>query len=143
VKDTQTKLTWSRCSVGQQWNGNTCTGEAQKFTFEQAQGLARNGWRVPTVRELASLIYCSNGQTRDYNDPQDGEGSIPNYCEANYARPTIAQDAFPNALSGVYWSSSQDLRRFDSIWGVSFDDGSVGYDFRGYGSAVRLVRASQ
>lgn len=71
-RDPKTGLMWDRCSVGQSWNGTTCTGEAikltrqdaqdyvKKFTNEQAKG-GYTDWRLPTIEELSSIRYCSRG----------------------------------------------------------------------------------
>lgn len=71
-RDPKTGLYWDRCSVGQSWNGTTCTGiplrlnwqDAQdyvkKFTNEQAKGGYTN-WRLPTIEELTTIRYCSKG----------------------------------------------------------------------------------
>lgn len=71
-RDPKTGLYWDRCSVGQSWNGTTCTGtplelnwqDAQdyvkKFTNEQAKGGYTN-WRLPTIEELSTIRYCSKG----------------------------------------------------------------------------------
>lgn len=58
---------WMRCSLGQTWEGNTCTGVAKEFTFDEAQAAVKElnakvsahgktDWRVPTPPELASLM---------------------------------------------------------------------------------------
>ncbi len=65
-----------RCSVGQEWDGHTCTGEARIAELDEAQTYAKllneddgfagaRNWRVPTVDELQSLRYCSTGPARD------------------------------------------------------------------------------
>lgn len=71
-RDAKTGLMWDRCSVGQSWNGTTCTGEAiqlnwqdakdyvKKFTNQQAKG-GYSDWRLPTIQELSSIRYCSKG----------------------------------------------------------------------------------
>lgn len=71
-RDPKTGLMWDRCSVGQSWNGTTCTGEAiklnwqdakdyvAKFTNEQAKG-GYTDWRLPTIEELSSIRHCSKG----------------------------------------------------------------------------------
>lgn len=71
-RDPKTGLMWDRCSVGQSWNGTTCTGEAiklewqdakdyvKKFTNEQAKG-GYTDWRLPTIEELSSIRYCRMG----------------------------------------------------------------------------------
>ncbi len=56
VYDSQTKLTWARCSVGQEWKNEHCVGNIVYFNFDTAQKQASDGWRVPTRDELVSLI---------------------------------------------------------------------------------------
>ena len=59
VKDVQTGLIWQRCSLGQMWNGTTCTGTAATYNWTNALQTAVNmgsGWRVPNIKEPDSLI---------------------------------------------------------------------------------------
>ena len=99
VKDVQTWLTWARCGVGQRWDGNTCAGQTKRFTFDDAQKLAGNGWRVPTVRELHSLVWCSSGKTRSRVDLMDGKGAIESECDGDFIRDTTHSIAFPKTSS--------------------------------------------
>jgi hypothetical protein len=149
VKDLQTGLTWARCSVGQHWDGHNCVGKAKRFTFDEAQKLAGNDWRVPTVRELHSLVWCSTGKTTSRSDPQDGKGVIKHDCIGKHSCPTLRKDVFP-ATTCWYWTSSPYVG--DSYgawnvdfgaWAVNFGDGSVSGCGRDGNGAVRLVRASQ
>lgn len=105
VRDVQTGLVWQRCSVGQSWNGSMCAGEAQKFNFDEAQAQAGNGWRVPTARELHSLIQCSTG-FKDTEDLKDGKGRVPDTCNDGSNRSMLNITAFPNTPSMLYWTSS-------------------------------------
>lgn len=142
VKDVQTGLVWARCSVGQSWDGKTCAGKAKIFAFDDAQKLAGNGWRLPKLRELAGLIYCSSGQILS-KDPEDGGGSIANVCAGSNALPTIRNGPFPNAPMEIYWSSSPYAGTSSFAWSVYFDRGNFLYNTRGKFLAVRLVRASE
>ena len=36
VQDTKTGLTWMRCSLGQSWDGVSCTGAAIKMNWSRA-----------------------------------------------------------------------------------------------------------
>lgn len=74
-RDTQTGLIWMRCSIGQQWNGTTCIGEAKAMEGFEANRFARaiqNGsgfaehtnWRLPTTAELSTIRSCSSGWHR-------------------------------------------------------------------------------
>lgn len=63
VLDSRTQLAWPRCVEGMRWNGKTCTGTAELFTYSQAQALARDRWkaegvrwRLPRVNELRRLV---------------------------------------------------------------------------------------
>jgi hypothetical protein len=73
LTDTQSKLTWMRCSLGQVWTGKTCTGKASVYTWQSAQDAAskldhdggyadRQDWRVPHIPELAMIAerQCTN-----------------------------------------------------------------------------------
>ncbi len=51
ARDPQTGLVWRRCSVGQTWVSRDCAGEPKEFQFQEAQVLAKHGWRLPTVRD--------------------------------------------------------------------------------------------
>ena len=122
VADGQTGLVWARCSVGQSWSGSACTGTASSHTHEQALALAKaaTGWRLPNVKELASL--ADKG------------------CQS----PSIDSAAFPNTSSSWYWTSSPSVGDASYAWVVNFHDGNnVFGSVRGDSSEVRLVRASQ
>ncbi|MGM9424579.1 DUF1566 domain-containing protein [Hydrogenophaga sp. MI9] len=62
VNDQLTGLQWRRCLEGQVWNGTACTGTYLGFTHVQAlayaenPGLTARGWRLPNVKEGASLL---------------------------------------------------------------------------------------
>ena len=121
VKDTQTNLIWQRCSLGQTWNGSSCTGTAATYNWTNALQTAANignGWRLPNVKELDSLVE-----------------------EACY-NPSINETYFPNTISSYYWSSSPVANGSDSAWIVYFH---LGYDYyyKSNSYYVRLVRSSQ
>lgn len=118
VADKHNGLIWARCSVGQSWNGATCTGEAQRMTHDDAIALANNlkGWRLPDVKELAELadLGCQN--------------------------PAIDRQMFPNTPSELFWSSTRYAANPNSAWVVKFNYGTVDYDLRFMSNHVRLVR---
>lgn len=137
VKDLLTGLIWQRCSVGQQWAGSTCQGNVKTFTFDDAQKQAVNGWRIPTIRELYSLVWCSSGKTREHVDPRDGKGAIESQCDGEYTEPTIHQAAFPPPVYNS-WSSSPHYA--NNAWLVGFFGGDINSFDRDNSFAVRLVR---
>lgn len=143
VKDTQTGLIWARCSEGQTWARESCTGAAKLFSMEEAQKQSSPGWRVPTVRELHSLVWCSSGKTKDLSDLHDSGPTVEHWCEGAFQRPTIVLSAFPGTPEDGHWSSSHFQDGEPGIFGVDFRTGYVdaAYELGAY--AVRLVRASQ
>ena len=128
VYDKKTDLTWMRCSQGQTWKDDLgCVGVPKKFTHDEANQGWSNGWRVPTVDELKTIIA------------------------KNCKNPAIDDEIFPDTPSEWYHTSS----KTDSYcWHVNFGDGHVANDssyldsfnsgyYCGNAFAVRLVRSGQ
>lgn len=73
--DLESQLMWMRCSSGQQWLGKRCVGAADTHGWMEAQRYAGNvnrdgaaffnDWRVPSLRELATITDrgCENPRT--------------------------------------------------------------------------------
>lgn len=124
VTDTQTGLTWRRCSEGQTWSGTSCTGTATiaaTYTHEQALAHAKAqagaaGWRLPSVKELSSI------------------------AEKTRTNPAIDTSAFPATPSGWYWSSTPYAGDSGYARYVNFYSGNVAYGYRYASLHVRLVR---
>ena len=122
VWDKQTDLIWQRCSLGQSWDGSSCTGAATGYTWQQALEAARaagGGWALPDKRELQSLVErgCNN--------------------------PAVNSTFFPNTPSSGYWSSSSVAGHGGHAWNVGFDGGYDYHDGKYNDYYVRLVRARQ
>ncbi len=117
VHDSKTDLTWQRCTVGQRWinEGNRCEGPPVRLTFDDAKRLERDGWRIPTLDELLSLVVT--GRT-----------------------PTIDEQAFPDTPPVYYWAT--DNRDRGSAWYVLFENGRSNHYFppRTNQDLVRFVR---
>ncbi|MCL5796066.1 MAG: DUF1566 domain-containing protein [Gammaproteobacteria bacterium] len=154
VTDSQTGLQWKRCSEGQNWTGNTCTGEAKKYDWNDATQLTSNfagksDWRLPTITELNTLVYCSNGKVRKLEqngyDTVEHEGSKG--CGSNtrgeYQKPTINTQAFPATPPRSFFWSSSGASGSDLAWGVFFYYGSDINDNRYVKYHARLVRGGQ
>ena len=126
-----TGLMWMRCSLGQTWDGESCSGGfPEDFNWQNA--LAQTGssyagytdWRLPNKNELASIV------------------------ERRYCYPSINRDVYPNTPSGGffeswYWSSSPGAEIGFTAWGVYFGDGIVKVDGKSSRGYVRLVRTAQ
>lgn len=123
VKDTESKLIWMRCSVGQQFIEGTCSGTISKFTWQDALQQASqtnyagyDDWRLPDKNELNSIVELS--------------------CDM----PAINASVFPYTGTFSYWTSSPYEYREGLIWTINFANGGV---FASEGSekvAFRLVR---
>lgn len=119
VKDKVTGLIWQRCSVGQAWNGSTCTGTATTHTWQQALTVAKNlgnGYRLPNIKELKSIV------------------------ERQCYSPNINSKIFPNTQSNRYWSSSPNANSNSNAWGVNFDNGGDSPRDKNGSYYVRAVR---
>jgi hypothetical protein len=122
VNDATTGLVWRRCAEGMRYSGGTCTGTYSNFTHEQAlshaQTQSASGWRLPNVKELASI------------------------ADRTRSNPAIDTIAFPATPSWGFWTSTPYFYVASSsyAWYVYFYVGNVAYDGRGSDLAVRLVR---
>lgn len=145
VTDNETGLQWMRCSLGQTWDNNNCSGYPTTVAMEDATYSAdrlafagKNDWRLPSIHELKSLIYCSSGKPKYWNN----SGSA---CTGDYHHPTLYQDAFPYNASGVYWTSTnlQSDPGYDYNLTVSFNYGHVFYSyFKDAYEHARFVRGT-
>lgn len=126
VKDLALGIEWMRCSVGQRWDPEqeTCWGEAVRLNheeiaqaIEQANAQLGDGWRLPDLDELESLV-CDE-------------------CPA----PKIDALLFPNTMAEPYWTGKQNFWSPRHYWTVSFMTGDrYGRFFPDQRMMVRLVR---
>jgi Protein of unknown function (DUF1566) len=122
VTDLRTRLTWARCLVGQSWSGSTCTGAPTYVNHDAALGLAKaaTGWRLPSIKELSSLV------------------------DRNCGDATFDARVFPAARSAwSYWSSTPKSAASNYVWtlqpaGTVAAEGNAGV--RVFDNAVWLVR---
>lgn len=129
ARDYVRKLEWMRCSIGMIWEEDTCVGEIimlsvleSKEVIDRIKDLNGGGWRLPTVKELKSLV------TEVESRPKDVE-------------PNIDQVTFPATYPGLYWSLDQSFYARQYQWAVNFLTGfSYNRSFTYQKLAVRLVR---
>jgi hypothetical protein len=114
VTDLTMRLMWSKEALSDEAVSHA---KAEKMCASFGP-LATNGWRLPTVHELVSLV---------------------DYSARN---PAIDTAAFPNTRSRWYWTGTLDASSSDFAWCVVFSLGNVGISRRDYDVAfVRAVRS--
>ncbi len=118
-----TDLVWQRCALGQSWDGTTCTGDAIQYTWQEALMLAQQasdtdllGWRLPNVKELATLV------------------------ERDCVRPAINATLFPETPPDDFWTSTPSTTDPDRAWVVAFFNASHSIKEKDRFVYVRLVR---
>jgi hypothetical protein len=124
VIDLNFGVEWLRCSVGQTWNGETCTGEIVKLNHEaiaDAIKLANEQlggeWRLPNLEELEGLVCLE--------------------CDG----VMIDQEIFPNTSPEPYWTGETNPFASRHMYTVNFINGyTYGRFFPFQEMAVRLVR---
>ncbi|WP_319380287.1 DUF1566 domain-containing protein [Thiomicrorhabdus sp.] len=134
VTHAKTGLTWKVCSEGQTWNSadGSCSGSATAYNWQAAlqavtslntQGgyAGHSDWRMPNVKELASII------------------------EFKCYEPSINLDVFKNmANNAYYWSNSPKIGDDAASLGVYFLRGELwSSDRDGNQLFIRLVRGGE
>ena len=139
ITDTASGLMWKRCLEG--LSGVNCEkGKTGKYTwddavkrFKDAKYAGYSDWRLPTIAELKTLVYCSKGVKNKDNC----------WCNDGSEEPTINQQAFPNTEASFVWSGSPYADYTNYAWFVNFSLGVSGSYNRSHSYAVRLVRSGQ
>jgi hypothetical protein len=129
VTDTQQKLMWMTCSVGQAADAKACRGTPSALTWSAAEAAARavnqggrfffNDWRVPQLPELASI------------------------AERQCKNPRINLAVFPDTPAEGFWSSSSRKAGDAEAFVLSFGAEGVRYASKDESHDVRLVRTAE
>ncbi|MGE4072702.1 MAG: DUF1566 domain-containing protein [Lysobacterales bacterium] len=111
VTDTKTGLIWTK---------NTVAKDVDFADAEKAVAELGEGWRIPTVDELATLV----DRTR--------------------YEPAIDVEAFPDTANDWYWTQTPCAwAEKSAVWVVGFSYGHVVVNGRNRGCCVRAVRSGQ
>ena len=124
VVDLERKVEWLRCSVGQRWNGNECSGNIINLSLDMvpkaleiANKQLGGEWRLPSKAELKSIVCME--------------------CPS----PKIDKDIFPNTDNAPYWTGDRSIFNNRFYVSVNFH---TGFSFNRFSPikelAVRLVR---
>ncbi|MEW6080098.1 MAG: DUF1566 domain-containing protein, partial [Thermodesulfobacteriota bacterium] len=122
VTDTSTGLMWMQQTADM--NGDSVidythdpvTWKEALAWCEHSTFAGHNDWRLPTIRELKSLV--------DYTKEE----------------PAIDTDYFPDTLNFSYWSSTPDVHQLGTIYGVYFANSRQSYLGKEWKYMVRAVR---
>ncbi|OPZ12315.1 MAG: hypothetical protein BWZ07_01400 [Alphaproteobacteria bacterium ADurb.BinA280] len=137
-----TGLQWMRCSLGQTWTGTVCAGSAANQpswasalllvqAINQGQsdldgdgsvGFAGHAdWRLPNIKELSALN------------------------EACRRQPAVNDQVFPNAPTGIHWSSTTPHAQPSVVWYFDFGMGVVSFTNKNDAlpRLIKLVRAGE
>lgn len=127
VTDAETGLVWMQCSLGQTWTENGCSGSPTDYQWDEALqaaaqfngngGLAEHtDWRVPTIKELGSLV------------------------EHQCVQPAINLTHFPDTPSATYFTSTVKVDSSGNVRGGRYIDFETGSDLSPEVSSLRYIR---
>jgi hypothetical protein len=138
VHDNNTGLTWQRSP---DTNGDGTLTRRDKLTLAQAQELpvklnaakfgGFNDWRLPTIKELYSLIIFSGV---DPSGPGAEAGRLKPFIDTNYFKFAYGDTSKGERLIDSQYASStkyvgKSFQGYAKLFGVNFADGRIkGYD---------------
>jgi hypothetical protein len=100
VYDSKTRLTWQQTTSSIPYT----RADAKTYCAGVGSSLGGTGWRLPTLKELQSLV--------DYSQ------TTP---------PMIDSTAFPGTPSDFFWSASPLAGSSSGAWDVYFGNGQTGF----------------
>lgn len=126
VTDTETKIIWMRCAMGQEWNGKTCTGKAHEYSWQEARDAIADlnsdtfgeplSWRLPYIPELASIV------------------------ERQCFEPRANLVVFPATPSKSFWTGMEKKGDSKQAYAIDFGQGTVIANQKSYVGPVRLMQ---
>lgn len=125
VTDKKTEIIWMRCSMGQKWDGKTCTGKAHEYSWQEAKDALEDlnsdtfgepgSWRLPYVPELASIV------------------------ERQCFEPRVNLMVFPATPSKVFWTGMEKKGNPEQAYAIDFGRGKVTTSKKTHVGLIRLM----
>lgn len=118
-----TGLIWQRCLISQTYNDTdgSCGSNLSSYNWEdaleQADAQSADGWRLPNVKELSSIVERS--------------------CYSKSMNTNVFPD---QPLGANYWTSTPGNQYSEHVWTVSFIAGGIELQHRDTTASIRLVR---
>ena len=125
VTDKETGIIWMRCALGQKWDGATCSGKANTYSWQDAMNEAKiinssnygghKAWRLPYIPELASIV------------------------ERQCFNPRVNLTVFPATPSITFWSGMERMGYANMAYALDFGGGKATPQDKTVKGAVRLM----
>lgn len=113
VTDVVTGLRWQRATSAAKSNRAGAAAYCAQLALDGAAG----SWRLPTIRELVSIV------------------------DRRATQPAIDTAVFPATKFDLYWSSTAAAGKPGLGWGIAFSQGDTYYQQPGYLGWVRCVQS--
>ena len=126
IIDLKSGVEWLRCSTGQTWNGEECTGQVVRLNFEEIQEALKQaneqlggGWRLPSLKELQGLVCEECKKGGKFSDDS-----------------MIDKEMFPFTPAEPYWTSDKYKWGDNRYWTVNF---FTGFSFNRFSTSKPLA----
>lgn len=126
VSDTETGIIWMRCAMGQKWDGKTCLGKAQDYSWQEAKDAVAvlnsdtfgepTSWRLPYAPELASII------------------------ERKCFQPRVNLSVFPATPAKAFWTGMERKGDAEQAYALGFARDGIMPTKKSYQGPIRLMQ---
>jgi hypothetical protein len=153
VLDKSTGLVWTRCPLSLDdkpiYDFN-CKGEKNIYTLVEARSVCnklvhegRSDWRLPTIRELQSIVYYHHKPTEVSDFSQVVEQVFPGAVTQSDVDSDYDESWKSYCVSDRcyqhYWSSTDFATNSTIAWAINFYSGVVQWDLSAKYKSVRCV----